>query len=165
MKRSKFSEEQIAYALRQAESGTPVEAPETGFHVRHWYAQLGGGEGRGQGRVEIAEHKDQIGTHFLHNRLYPLDDLGDLSRARSLVDPQIEVGLADMQLGEELVRHGLAVVWPGVNEDRPYLRLALHFGDQRSDSQQGGTRDPTTVRIFGVRIVSSLAATLSPCGR
>ena len=26
MKRSKFSEEQVAYALRQAESGTPVDA-------------------------------------------------------------------------------------------------------------------------------------------
>jgi putative transposase len=49
MKRSKFSEEQVAYALRQAESGTPVSdicrqlgVSEATFYVwRKKYAHLG----------------------------------------------------------------------------------------------------------------------------
>ncbi len=49
MKRSKFSEEQIAYALRQAESGTPVAdvcrqlgvSEATYYLWKKKYAQLG----------------------------------------------------------------------------------------------------------------------------
>lgn len=54
MKRSKFSEEQIAYALRQAESGTPVGnvcrqlgVSEATFYVwKKRYGHLGVGEVR-----------------------------------------------------------------------------------------------------------------------
>jgi putative transposase len=54
MKRSKFTEEQIAYALRQAESGTPVPdvcrqigVSEASFYVwKKKYAHLGIGEVR-----------------------------------------------------------------------------------------------------------------------
>ena len=54
MKKSKFSEEQIAYALRQAESGSPVSdvcrhtvVSQATFYVcKKKYGQLGGSEMR-----------------------------------------------------------------------------------------------------------------------
>jgi putative transposase len=60
MKRSKFTEEQIAYALRQAESGTPVPdvcrqigASEASFYVwKKQYAHLGIGEVRHRRQLE-----------------------------------------------------------------------------------------------------------------
>jgi len=36
MRRSRFSEERIAMALRQAEAGTPVEFPRFGGQVSAW---------------------------------------------------------------------------------------------------------------------------------
>jgi putative transposase len=60
MKRSKFSEEQVAYALRQAESGTPVAdvcrqlgVSEATFYIwKKKYAHLGVSELRRMRQVE-----------------------------------------------------------------------------------------------------------------
>ena len=60
MKRSKFSEEQVAYALRQAESGTPVGdvcrqlgVSEATFYIwKKKYAHLGVSELRRMRQVE-----------------------------------------------------------------------------------------------------------------
>jgi putative transposase len=61
MKRSRFSEEQVAYALRQAESGTPVAdvcrqlgVSEATFYVwKKKYAHLGVSELRRMRQVEV----------------------------------------------------------------------------------------------------------------
>ena len=60
MKRSKFSEEQVAYALRQAEAGTPVAdvcrqlgvSEATFYHWRKKYAHLGVSELRRMRQLE-----------------------------------------------------------------------------------------------------------------
>jgi putative transposase len=65
MKRSRFSEEQIAYALRQAESGTPVAevcrqigvAEATFFRWKKRYAGLGVAELRRMRQLEEENKK------------------------------------------------------------------------------------------------------------
>jgi len=65
MKRSKSSEEQVAYALRQVESGTPVGdvcrqlgVSEATFHAwKKKYARLGVSELRRLGQLEEDSHR------------------------------------------------------------------------------------------------------------
>jgi len=85
MKKSKFSEEQIAFALRQAEGGTSVPdvcrqmgVSELNFYVWKKYGQLGLNEIREQRAVL---HLGSVSPGSVHNRRSggppraPLDDL------------------------------------------------------------------------------------------
>ena len=84
MKRSKFSEEQVAYALRQAESGTPfgdvclqLGVSEATFYAwKKKYAHLGGSELRRLRQLEDENHRlKRLGADLTLDKHMPSEAL------------------------------------------------------------------------------------------
>ena len=102
-----------------------VETPQPGFDVGDGNLHLHGGERAGDGRRDVADDDHQVGLFLLQDRLEGEQDLrhrrGDGARA----DFEIQVGLGDVQLVEEELRHFFVVMLAGVDQQRFDARRLL----------------------------------------
>jgi hypothetical protein len=109
-----------------------VEAPQAGFHVGHADAELGGRQGGGERRVDVADDHHGVGAVGAELLLQALHDFGDLPHVCARADSQVDVRLGDVELAEERLAHSLIVVLPGVYQSRAQVELA-HGANQRRD--------------------------------
>ena len=87
MKRSKFSEEQIVYALRQAESGTPIGdvcrqlgiAEQTFYAWKNKYAHLGVSELR---RLRQVEEENARLKRLVAEQMLVIDGMKEIVRKK-----------------------------------------------------------------------------------
>ncbi len=116
-----------------------IEAAQAGFDVGYGNAELYGGQGDGDGGVDVADHEDEIGLAFEEDWLDASENFGGLRGVRAGADFEIDVGLGDAHLAEEDVGELFVIVLAGVNEDGVDFGMAAHFAEERSDFGEVGT--------------------------
>ena len=97
--------------------------------MSHGETELDGGEAGRQGRRDVADYQDQVGTDILQDRLESLHDGRQLMDLGAGADPEKRGGFRELQVAEERVGHELVVMLAGVHDVRsdagvpPHLRL------------------------------------------
>ena len=106
-----------------------VEGAQSGFDMRHGDQQLGANQGRGDGGVDVAVDKYQIGIFGQSRLLEAHHDLSRLPGVRAGADFEIDVGLGQGELLEKYLGHVGVVVLAGVHQhltDIHFLSKHLH---------------------------------------
>ena len=98
-----------------------VEAAQPGLDVGHGDAQLGRGQGSGQGRVRVAHDDHQRGCDLLDHLLERLQHAARHPPVGAGADAEMAVGARERQLLEEGVRHLAVVVLAGVDDHLPHV--------------------------------------------
>ena len=107
-----------------------VEAAQPGLDVGQGQRHLVGDEAGGDRRRDVTHHHHEIRAGVGQHRGQAHHDLGGLGDDRAGVDPEVDVGPRDLELGEEPPGHAVVVVLARVNEPRPELRMVPHLGQQ-----------------------------------
>jgi hypothetical protein len=94
----------------------PVARADAAFDVRHRQVQLLRGDGAGHGGGDVADHQAQCAAALQKQLLVAHHDRRRLLGLRARADLQVDVGLGDAQLAEEVARHALVVVLAGVHQ-------------------------------------------------
>ena len=99
----------------------PVETAQTRFHMRHGYAEFGGGQRRCHRRVDVAHHNQPVvataaGRATFQNLLHLLEYASCLRPVLSRSDFQVNVRALHSQFLEEDIGQLAVVVLPRVNE-------------------------------------------------
>jgi len=93
-----------------------VEAPEPGLDVNDGDLELHGGEGAGDGAVDVAEDDGGGGARVEQVCLVAFEDAPGLCAVWSGADVEVDVGGRDAELVEEDVAEGGVVVLAGVDD-------------------------------------------------
>jgi hypothetical protein len=95
----------------------PVEAAQPGFDVGDRDAELGRGEGSGQGRVGVAKDDDSIRPGSLEQGLKRDEHPAGLVAVAAATDSEGVVRPRQAKLTEEVARHCVVVVLARVHKD------------------------------------------------
>ena len=95
-----------------------VARAQSGFDVSDADAEFLGGEGAGNRRVHVSHDDHPIRTMFQARRLERHHDARGLLGMRAGAHLQVDVGLGNAEVAEEVVRHVPAVVLAGVDEEQ-----------------------------------------------
>ena len=148
----------------------PVAAAQARLHVRQRDPELGGDQGAGQRRVDVADHDHHVGGQVGGERLEGRHHPAGLHRVGARARAEEVIGAAQAQVGEEHLAHRRVVVLAGVDQDdlgaprleRVHDRLDLdevgpgpRYADQPHESARTGSQSVSTFGPDSTRRQSS----------
>jgi hypothetical protein len=119
---------------------TVVEAAKSRLDVCDLHCVAPGHRGAGDGRVDVADHQDDVRASLEQQRLERALDALDLLEARCRAHPEVDVGSRNPQLLEEDLREIGVEVLTGVHQDTAHPRCRLHPPHQWRDLREVGAR-------------------------
>ena len=120
-----------------------VPRAQPGLHMGDPDPQLLGGDGAGHGRVDVADHDDQIGR-FPQADLFELHhDPRRLLGVGAAADLQIDVRLGHAEIDEKGLTHLFVVMLPGMHQQMlDFVGISVHgFDDRRHFHEIGPGAD------------------------
>src|SRR3984957_1873544 len=111
-----------------------IERTKPSFYVSHLNEQFRAHQRRGDRRINVPINENQVWLCVKHDRLKSTHDLSRLVRMTARTDLKVYIGLWNVQLREENIRHISVIMLAGVDQgllrptvlERPQHRRRLH---------------------------------------
>lgn len=119
----------------------PVIAAQPGLDVHDRHALLHRHQRAGERRIDVADDDDAARPVLVQRRLEAFHHLGGLHRMAAGADLEVQVGLRQLEVGEQAVAHARVVVLAGMHQQRRQRRLVRGQRTQdRRDLHEIGPR-------------------------
>ena len=103
-------------------------------------AELGPDQGAGDRRIDVADHDQPVRPVRLGDRAIGDHHLAGLLGMAARADAEVEIGLGQAEIGEEIGRHVGVVMLAGMDEDRRMVAARLQRVPERGHLHEIGPR-------------------------
>ena len=133
-----------------------VAAAKARFDVRDLDAALHRDERARERRIHVADDEHDVGGMFVERFVERGHDARGLHGVAGRADFEVQVGLGNLQIAEELRRHVVVVVLPGVHQSQLDVRDVRAAWMMGATFMKFGRAPAMTVRLSGLGQIAAL---------